>query len=129
MRSSILVTVIVLASASVLPAQRPAGEPSRVARRPPAPARVMVAIAGPGRVQLTWDAVPGAAAYDIGRRVAPGGWRRVARVDSNTTSYVDAKRDLSQSHQYQVIAIIGGVPSLPRRSEPTSAAATQSDTT
>ena len=127
MRTVVLATALILASASVLAAQRPVREPARVAERPPAPERVTAVVTGPGRVEITWDAVSGASAYDVGRMVAPNGWQRVTRVDGNTTSYVDANRDLSRAHQYQVVAIVGTMASLARRSEPTSPVAVQRD--
>ena len=128
MRSSVLATVLVLAGAGVLPAQRPVRDAAPLAQRPPAPAKVTATITGPGTVQLTWDAVPDATAYEIGRIVAPYGWQRVTRVDGNTTSYVDANRDLSKPHQYQVVTIVGNMASLPRRSALTSPVANRPDT-
>lgn len=91
--------------------------PTRTAAtRPPAPANVTASITGPGQVTISWDAVAGASAYDIGLHVPPDGWRRLTRV-TGATSYVDGGRDLSKPHMYQVVAIVGYLASLPARSD------------
>ena len=128
MRSLIIATTFMISNVGVLSAQRPVREPTALAQRPQPPAKVTATVAGAGRVQVSWDAVPGATAYDIGRLVATGGWQRVTRVDGNTTTFMDANRDLSQPHQYQVVTIAGDMASLPRRSAPTSPVVAQADT-
>ena len=45
--------------------------------------------------------------------MSPGGWVRVTRVSAGATSHVDSNRDLSQAHQYRVVAINNDLASLP----------------
>lgn len=90
-----------------------AQDKARVVRvRPPAPANVRAVRTSPTEVTLTWDAVPGATGYAIGRHVPPAGWASVARVSANTTRYVDSRRVFSASHQYGVNTIAGDMASL-----------------
>jgi hypothetical protein len=65
------------------------------------------------QVSLTWDAVPGATGYAIGRHVPPAGWVSVGRVSATVTRFVDGGRDLSASHQYRVNTLAGDMASLP----------------
>lgn len=88
-----------------------------VATRPAPPANLTASITAPGQVTLTWDAVPGASAYDLGVHVSPDGWRRVTRITGGATSYVHGGRDLMKPHVYQVVAIVGDLASLPARSD------------
>lgn len=88
-----------------------------VATRPPAPANVRAARTGDRQVTITWDAVEGATAYDVGRLVRNSGWQRVTRVPASAGArWVDANRDLSLAHTYRVVTIAGDMASLPAMS-------------
>lgn len=114
---SALVILPLVAAAQGDPVGKPLPTRTVTPTRPPAPANLTASISGPGQVTLTWDAVPGASAYDLGLHVSPNGWRRVTRVTGGATSYLDSGRDLSKPHMYQVVAIVGDLASLPARSD------------
>ena len=109
------------------PVQRPVRQPAQ-SERPAPPANLAVSVVSPGVVRLTWEGVAGASAYQIGRLVAPDGWRRVATVGAGTHEYVDEGRDLSKPHSYQVVAVVGNLASLPARVTLDSAVARAPDT-
>lgn len=71
----------------------------------PAPAAV-TASEGGGGVTLTWDAVPGATAYAIGRSVAPAGFRGLCALCSTSTTYVDRNSTAGAIHMYAVTAVL-----------------------
>ena len=126
MRAALLAAGFLLVNGASVSAQRPVRTPPP---RPPAPAAVTAAITGPAEVTITWDAVPDARAYHLGFHSPPDGWRRVAEVGGTTTSYVHTGRDLTRTHQYSVVAVVGSLASPPQRSNVTVAQAARGDTT
>lgn len=66
----------------------------------------------PGRVVVSWGAVPGAARYAVERApVAGGSWERVSTPDA--TSFVDAGLERQTRFRYRVSAIAAGGESAP----------------
>ena len=70
----------------------------------PGPATV-TASEGGGGVTVTWDAVPGATAYVLGRAVRPGGFRPLCTLCSTSTTYVDRNPTPGALHAYSVTAV------------------------
>ena len=113
-----LLSVPVLAAAQdPKPVREPA--PRAVNARPDGPATVTAKVAGPRSFVITWDSVPGATGYDIGRMAPPDGWQRVhQRVGPNVFEIHDTGRDILIPHTYRVIAIVGNLASQPTLSDP-----------
>lgn len=74
---------------------------SAVATTPPAPASVTAAESG-NRITVTWDAVPGATGYFIGRSIAPGGFQTICRLCPTETSFVDSTIKSGSKHIYTI---------------------------
>lgn len=55
----------------------------------PATVQLVSATAGSGSVTVKWNAVSGANGYNIYRKTAGGGWKKVKTVGSSTTSWKD----------------------------------------
>ena len=91
----------------------PSAQVRTLTARPSPPEDVRAVKTGPGEVTITWEAVPEATEYQIGRLVPPAGWVRVTRVRAGTTRYVDGGRNLSSTHRYNVVTIAGAAASLP----------------
>ena len=64
---------------------------------------------GPTEITVTWNAVPGAQSYFIGRHAPPDGWRRVNTTTPTATRYVDRNVEVGRTYRYQVSAIVRGV--------------------
>ena len=73
---------------------------------PPTPPTGLTAEApSASEVTVTWNSVPGATAYFIGRAVFRSGFRVVCAVCSNEPRYVDRNVTAGQPHTYTVAAI------------------------
>jgi fibronectin type 3 domain-containing protein len=89
-----------------------------VAGRPDAPTAVSAATAGPDSVSLTWNPVPGADGYNVYRGLSsrtdgqPLGSLANARSVTGT-SFTDIGLSAATSYFYVVVAVQGGVQSLP----------------
>jgi|tagenome__1003787_1003787.scaffolds.fasta_scaffold20965056_2 hypothetical protein len=59
----------------------------------------------PGVVTVTWSKVTSATAYQIGRSVAPAGFKQLCQVCSTATNYVDRKVTAGAKHVYTVVAL------------------------
>ena len=70
-----------------------------------APPNSVTAETGSGIVTLTWTPVPGATGYNIGRLVAPGGFKNLCELCPTTTKYVDRKVTAGAKHIYTVAAL------------------------
>ena len=70
-----------------------------------APASVTARASGPGEITLTWNAVPGATAYTIGRSVEPDGYRMRCDLCSTSTTFVDRYARTGSAHSYTVSAV------------------------
>ena len=116
---SFLSFLVLLPAALAAQDPKPRAEPVATTR-PPAPS-VTAAITAAGEVTVTWSAVTGASAYDIGRLVPPAGWVRIGRLAGDSLRFVDRGRNLAVAHTYQVVGIVGDLASLPGRSEPVQA--------
>ena len=76
-------------------------QPTGVCTPPLAP--TVTAVAGNGRITLSWGAVSGATAYAIDRSEASGtGYSSLASVTSTTTSYVDLAVVFGKTYYYRV---------------------------
>ena len=73
--------------------------------RPVAPARPTLRVTGPGEITLSWDAVPGATAYLIGRAVEPVGLRELCNFCPASTNYVDRHAQPGATYRYSLVAI------------------------
>ncbi|HET6923569.1 MAG TPA: hypothetical protein VFI16_10525, partial [Anaeromyxobacteraceae bacterium] len=73
---------------------------------PPTPPTGLTAEApSASEVMVTWDPVPGATAYFIGRAVSPSGFRVLCALCSAEPRYVDRNVMAGQRHRYTVAAI------------------------
>ena len=70
-----------------------------------APASVTARQTAVGEITLTWDAVPGATAYVIGRAVESGGFQLYCDLCSTRTTFVDRFTKAGMSHRYTVAAL------------------------
>jgi hypothetical protein len=73
---------------------------------PPAPAAVTASVVGPNQVEISWDAAPGAAAYNVYRSLSacPGGpWIPVA-TEISGTSHTDTTVSGGITYSYRVKA-------------------------
>lgn len=111
---------LLLSNTTLAAAQDPKPIPEPIVRReqPLGPSTVTARIVAAGRVEITWDSVPGAVTYHVARLAPPNGWQRVATVPPTTRMVADTGRNLSTAHTYQVVAMIGNVASRPTVSEP-----------
>lgn len=71
-----------------------------------APASATARATGGGEITLTWDAVPGATAYVIGRSVAPDGFRTHCDLCPTSTTFVDRYARAGAQHRYTVAAML-----------------------
>lgn len=118
---AVLLLLAVLPAAARAQDPKPVPDPTALRNvRPPGPAVVRAMVSAPGEVTVTWDSVPGASGYDLGRLAPPAGWVRLARVPGASRQYVDRGRNLTTPHTYRVIGLVGEMASLPTQSEPVS---------
>ncbi len=82
--------------------------PVRGVRPVAAPASVRATATGPEEVTLSWDAVPGATAYMIGRAVSPDGLRMLCDLCPTESTYVDRDVTPGATHRYTVAAVYPG---------------------
>jgi hypothetical protein len=68
-------------------------------------APTLSALAAPGRVQLSWTSVSGAASYEVRRSQTPGGPYVPLATLSGGTAYMDATPTPGQTYYYVVAAI------------------------
>ena len=73
-----------------------------MATLPATPANLRSTQTGPTEIGLTWDAVPGATAYELQRRVNSGVWTSLSGVSG--TSHTDTGLDPSTAYDYEVRA-------------------------
>lgn len=101
-------------------AQQPTVKPRPEApQRLPAPQDVRVRQTGPAELTLTWDAVPGATHYNVGRAVGNGGFQRVADgVNLRLPRYVDLYAPPGARVVYTVTPIADGMAGTRATSEP-----------
>jgi hypothetical protein len=71
----------------------------------PPPTSVTALQTGPGRISVAWSTVQGATAYDIGRSVAPEGFRSLCPICPTSTQYVDSTVTAGAKHIYAVAAV------------------------
>ena len=71
----------------------------------PNPTNVVATETSPGVVTLTWNAVPGATAYAIGKAVYPSGFARLCPLCEADAKYVDSNAVAGKKHTYSVIAM------------------------
>jgi len=71
----------------------------------PNPTNVVATETSPGVVTLTWNAVPGATAYAIGKAVYPSGFARLCPLCEADAKYVDSSAVAGKKHTYSVIAM------------------------
>ena len=71
----------------------------------PNPTNVVATETSPGVVTLTWNAVPGATAYAIGKAVYPSGFARLCPLCEADAKYVDSNAGAGKKHTYSVIAM------------------------
>jgi len=76
-----------------------------------APSSVTARASGVGEITLTWNAVPGATAYVIGRSVEPDGYRIRCDLCSTSTTFVDRYAKAGVAHSYNVSAVTPAGPS------------------
>jgi hypothetical protein len=69
------------------------------------PASVAAEQTGPGEITVTWPAVPGATAYQVGRAVQPAGFQMLCSLYPTTDSYVDRAATPGAKHTYSVVAL------------------------
>ncbi len=81
-----------------------------------APASATATATGPEEVTLSWDPVPGATGYAIGRAVQPNGFRMLCSLCSSEPTYVDRDVTPGAPHAYTVAAIYSGGVSARTRS-------------
>lgn len=55
-------------------------------------------------ITISWDPVPGAAAYRVYRKVSGGSWKGIITVNSTVTSYQDTPSDFTTAYLYTVRA-------------------------
>ena len=69
------------------------------------PSSVVARATGGGEITVTWDGTPGATAYNIGRSVAPDGFRLLCDLCPSTTTLVDKLAKAGAKHTYTVAPI------------------------
>ena len=69
------------------------------------PTSVTARASAAGEITLTWNAVPGATAYTIGRAVEPDGYRMRCDLCSTSTTFVDRYAKAGSVHSYTVSAV------------------------
>jgi hypothetical protein len=92
------------------------------------PAQVEASETEPGIVTITWSKVPSATAYQIGRSVAPNGFKPLCQVCSTATKYVDRKVTAGAKHVYTVTALTPKGPTGRTQSNPVTPTGQTSDT-
>ena len=110
-----LLSFPVLANA---PDPKPVRTPVTQNQQPPGPAKVTARIVDVARVLISWDSVPDADTYHVGRLAPPNGWQRVATVPATVRQVADSGRNLNTPHTYRVVAVVGDLASKPTLSEP-----------
>ena len=76
--------------------------PVQVVQPVTAPTSVTATVTGPEEVTLSWDAVPGATAYMIGRSVAPEELRMLCDLCPTDRTYVDRDATPGATHLYNM---------------------------
>jgi fibronectin type 3 domain-containing protein len=74
----------------------------------PAAPKELRAVAGNGRVSLTWTAAPGATGYHVQRSTGVGGSFSVLATLGASTSYVDTEARNGLLHEYRLLPINDG---------------------
>ena len=106
-RRAMLMTLL-LSIPTLADAQDPKPRPEPVVTReqPPGPQTVTATVVAVGKVEITWDSVPGATTYHVGRLARPNGWQRMATVPATVRVVSDTGRNLNIPHIYSVVAIL-----------------------
>src|SRR5687768_13705163 len=101
-----IMTLLLLPAVASAQDPKPVREPVRNREQPPGPATVTARIVDVARVHISWDSVPGASTYHVGRNAPPNGWQRVATVPASTLMVADTGRNLNTPHTYRVVAVV-----------------------
>ena len=72
---------------------------------PTPPGSVTARATGPGEITVTWDGVPGATAYSIGRSVSPDGFRSFCDLCPSTTLIIDKVAKTGSKHVYSITPV------------------------
>ena len=120
----LLIVILALAAARPSaqdPINKPTAEPSPLLRLR-APTAVSARQLPDGRIEVRWDAVDGAAKYDLWRSVPPAGQTVVTRSNPAETTYIDADVRTGSTYYYVVAAVTtGGISGLKAGSIPVTA--------
>lgn len=73
--------------------------------RLPVPTSVVARQLPDGRIELRWNAVEGAARYEVWRSVPPGGQTVVMRSNPADTTYIDSDVTVGNTYYYMVAAV------------------------
>ena len=73
--------------------------------RLPVPASVTARQLADGRIELRWNAVEGAARYEVWRSVPPGPQTVVMRPNPSDTTYIDSDIKVGSTYYYVVAAV------------------------
>ena len=94
----------------------------------PPPSQVEATETKPGVVTVTWSKVPSAIGYQIGRSVAPSGFKPLCQVCSTATTYADRKVTAGAKHIYTVVALTPKGPTRRAQSNAVTPTGESSDT-
>lgn len=105
-------------------AQDPVIKPGTTATldRLPVPTSVTARQLADGRIELRWNAVEGAARYEVWRSVPPGAQTVVTRPNPSDTTYIDSDVKVGSTYYYMVAAVsANGAIGLKAGSQPVKA--------